>query len=638
MALSSTELSLSFATLTPESKAAQTHLASLVAKHRQDTGASPVDLVLTTGSRHLTNTTPSDAHDAGIRSKYTIIFTFGRSGSGRDSEWIVGKLHFNKHEKRIDMPICSSRSRCFKGRELFEVFVQPKSGVLMIRNTNDNHSLWYLNADNQGDHIELRKDEEYVLHMSTNLLRIGSLHYAFRYTIESTSAFLASRKVYMQTQFGNWDIPDCFAIQPQPDHIRLRHVILHNVIAKGDTCVVRAGVDRKTGNPIACKTIQCSQDNIETVANEISIASLLSSHASSGLIPLLFKSCGHGYPLPCSRTEVEDMHLVMPYAPFTFETAPWQDIRPSLKLALFRHALEGLRNLHAAGIMHRDINPSNLLVLSLQPAAAAISDFGMAKVGLEDSEKSLGLLTYQAPEVATQRTYTNSIDIFSLALSILASFDGCKWSGPLSDHERYSTMLDHLARLETQMPDGLATLLSAMLSWDPSHRPSAEDVLAHAIWKQITERDSADVADRHISEKSSSMQASDDGDLPLSSLSSSGLDMGDDLDQRLRPLTPDAPAYSSRPNSSPSGPDDLTQRMKRSDAPPPSSIANDDASSIAEVLGWDDISEPGMGRSEAPSPPSPANDTNSAFDEPGMNERMERANAPTPSSPAGSNN
>ncbi|PNP54865.1 hypothetical protein THARTR1_04554 [Trichoderma harzianum] len=499
---------------------------------------------------------------------------------------------------------------------------------------NDNHSLWYLNADNQGDHVELRHNEACVLHMSTNLLRIGSLHYAFRYSIESTSAYLASRKAYIQERLGNWDIPYCFAIQPQSDHIRLRHVILHNVIAKGDTCVVRAGVDRKTGNPIACKTIQCSQGNLEAVANEISIASILAAHASSGLIPLLFKSCGHGYPLPCSRTEVEDMHLVMPYAPFTFETAPWQDIRPSLKLALFRHTLEGLKNLHAAGIMHRDINPSNLLVLSLQPAAAVISDFGMAKVGLEDSEKALGLVAYQAPEVAIQRTYTNAIDVFSLALSILASFDGCMWSGPLSDHEHYSAMLDHLTRLETRMPDGLATLLGAMLSWDPSHRPSAEDVLADAIWQQITELDSADTADRHISEKSSSMQRSDDDDLPSSSLG-----MGDELDQRLRPLTPDAPSRSSRSNSNSSSADDSTQRMKRSDAPPPLTIANDDASSTAEVLGWDDMSEQ-MNRSEAPSPPSTIDDTNAAFNEPGwvgMNERAERANAPTPSSAADSN-
>ncbi|KAL7810061.1 kinase-like protein [Trichoderma aethiopicum] len=544
MALSSADLSLSFATLTPESKVAQTHLASLVAQRRSDAVDSRLDLVV---AARPSDTISSDAHDPASQSRYSIVFTFSRRGHGGDSEWVVGKLDSNKREQRIDLPVCSPRSRCIKGRKLFEVFIHAKSGVLMIRNANADHSLWYLNADNQGNHVELRFQDRHVLHMSTNLLRIGSLHYALRYSIESATAYLASRKV-------------CFAFQPQHDHIRLRHVILHNVIAKGNACVVRAGVDRRAGNPIACKTMQCGQANIEAVVNEISIASIIAAHASSGLVPLLSKSCGHGYPLPCSRAEIEDMHLVMPYAPFTFDNAPWQDMCPSLKLALFRCALEGLKNLHAAGIMHRDINPSNLLVFSLQPAAAAIGDFGMAKVGSHGSEKSLGSLAYQAPEVATQETYTNAID-------------GCKWSGPLSDHEHYSAMLDHLAGLETQMPDGLATLLRAMLSRVATHRPSAEDALADAVWEQIAEADSVRASDRRSSEEGSSMQQPAE-DLPLS-----GSDAGGGPVRRPGLLMPEA--------------DDLHQRMKRSNAPPPSST---------------DLMSEVMNRSEAPSPSSAAND------------------------------
>ncbi|KAL7894820.1 kinase-like protein [Trichoderma sp. TUCIM 5745] len=603
MAPSSADLSLSFATLTPDSKVAQAQLASLVAKRRQDTVVSPMDLVL--ANRHSNNPTSSDAHDLNSRSKYEIIFTFSRQGHGRLSAWVVGKLSSDKDEQQIDLPICSSRSRSIKGLQLFEVFIHPTSGVLTICNLNKNHSLWYLNADNQGDHVELRYQETYVLHMSNNLLRIGSLQYTFRYSINVISAYLANRKDYMQKRLRNWDIPSCFAIQPQHDHIRLRHVILHNVIAKGDTCVVRVGVNRKTGDPMACKTIQCSQDNIDAVLNEINIARLIATHAFNGLVPLLYTSCGHGFEFPCSQ-RVEDMHLVMPYAPFTFETAPWQEIRPSDKLALFRNAFEGLKNLHAVGIMHRDINPSNLLVFSLQPAAAAISDFGMAKMGFQSAEKSLGPLAYQAPEVAAQETYTNSIDIFSLALSILATFEGCMWSGPLSDREHHSTVLNHLASLETRMPDGLATLLSAMLSWDPSHRPSAEDVLADAVWKQITDPDSDGTSDRHGSERSSSFQWSGDGDLPLP-----GLDGEDGPDRILQRPIPNTSPGSLSLDSNTSGADDMSQRMNRSDAPPPSSIANDDDSSTAEVPGWDNISDR-MNRSEAPSPLSTANDTGSA--------------------------
>ncbi|KAL7917015.1 kinase-like domain-containing protein [Trichoderma austrokoningii] len=473
--------------------------------------------------------------------------------------------------------------------------------------------------------------------MSTNLLRIGSLHYTFRYSINDTSAYLTNRKEYMQKRLRNWDIPSCFAIQPQRDHIRLRHVILHNVIAKGDTCVVRVGVNRKTGDPIACKTIQCSHDNIKAVLNEIKIASLITTHAFSGLVPLLNSSCGHGNKLPCSQIGVEDMHLVMPYAPFTFETAPWQDMQPSLKLALFREALEGLKNLHAAGIMHRDINPSNLLVFSLRPAAAAISDFGMAKTGFQSANKSLKLLAYQAPEVATQETYTNSIDIFSLALSILATFEGCIWSGPLSDRQRHSTMLNHLARLATRMPDGLATLLSAMLSWDPSHRPSAEGVLADAVWRQITDSDSGSTSDRHSREKSSSIQWPGDDGLP-----SLGLNKEDGSDRMLRRPIPNTPPRSLSPDSNTSGADDMTQRMNRSQAPPPSSIADDGVSSTAKVSDWDDTMSEQMNRSQAPPPSSIADDdvssTAKVSGSNNMSEQMNRSQAPSPLSTANDTN
>lgn len=35
---------------------------------------------------------------------------------------------------------------------------------------------------------------------------------------------------------------------------------------------------------MVCKTIQCSQDNIEAVVNEISIALIIAAYALSGLI------------------------------------------------------------------------------------------------------------------------------------------------------------------------------------------------------------------------------------------------------------------------------------------------------------------------------------------------------------------
>lgn len=117
---------------------AQTHLASLVAQRRSDAVDSRMDLVV---AARPSDTISSDAHDPASQSRYSIVFTFSRRSHGGDSEWVVGKLDSNKREQRIDLPICSPRSRCIKGRKLFEVFIHAKSGVLMIRNANADHSL-----------------------------------------------------------------------------------------------------------------------------------------------------------------------------------------------------------------------------------------------------------------------------------------------------------------------------------------------------------------------------------------------------------------------------------------------------------------------------------------------------------------
>ncbi|KAH8768420.1 kinase-like domain-containing protein, partial [Diaporthe sp. PMI_573] len=161
-------------------------------------------------------------------------------------------------------------------------------------------------------------------------------------------------------------------------------------------------------------------------------------------------------------------------------------VAPATRLALFHQVLEGLRNLHAMGIMHRDISPRNLLVFSLAPPRAAICDYGKSKVGTRGHEAALGPQGFTAPEVGGLAGYTSAIDVFSLGLSILANFG--LWAGgneSPSNPEIYQLVLQHLAGLEGRMPDGLGALLRSMLAWDPAERPSAEDAVAHQVWEQV---------------------------------------------------------------------------------------------------------------------------------------------------------
>jgi serine/threonine protein kinase len=143
--------------------------------------------------------------------------------------------------------------------------------------------------------------------------------------------------------------------------------------------------------------------------------------------------------------------------------------------AILRQACAGLAHAHAAGIVHRDVKPQNLLLR--EDGTLKISDFGIARAAHEtaitQAGSLLGTLSYLAPEVAAGAQATECSDMYGLGAVAYELLTGRppKQIGSLAD-----LMKPHEV---AELGGGpLERLVMRCVAADPAERPSAQDVLA----------------------------------------------------------------------------------------------------------------------------------------------------------------
>lgn len=135
---------------------------------------------------------------------------------------------------------------------------------------------------------------------------------------------------------------------------------------------------------------------------------------------------------------------------------------------------------HAAGIVHRDVKPSNVLIG--HDGTVKLTDFGISRAAgdgtLTDSGMITGTPAYLAPEVARGEQPGSASDVFSLGATLYAATEG---RSPYGTSDNSFGLLYRAAAGKVEPPSrsgGLTGLLTRMLAVDPEVRPSAAQAVA----------------------------------------------------------------------------------------------------------------------------------------------------------------
>ena len=262
----------------------------------------------------------------------------------------------------------------------------------------------------------------------------------------------------------------------------IAHYVLEELIGRGGMGEVYRALDTRLHRPVAVKLMRDSKEAglaVDRFLREARAASALNHPNIVVVHDIGETSDGTHYIVQefIDGTTLRDRMS---------GEVPWETV-----IDVGRQVARALAAAHAAGIVHRDVKPENVMLR--RDGYAKVLDFGLARVpeiaagtatthaGNETNPGVLlGTTAYMSPENARGQPAGPAADIFALGITLYEVSAGRRpWVAPTMHAMLAAILLEQpapLSRLNPSVPPALESLLHRMLEKDPSMRPTADEV------------------------------------------------------------------------------------------------------------------------------------------------------------------
>ncbi len=263
-----------------------------------------------------------------------------------------------------------------------------------------------------------------------------------------------------------------------------RRYVLESRIATGGMGEVWAARDTVLDRPVAVKVLKTeyADDALFRQRFEIEARNAAALHH-----PGIAAVWDYGASSLDDGSATPRPYLVMELVegqPLSALLRPGSPLDASVAQDLLAQAGDALGVAHAAGIVHRDVKPANLLVTP--DRRVKVTDFGIARaaegMSLTETGQVLGTPAYISPEQAEGRSATAASDVYALGVVAFECLAGRK---PFIADSPVATAIAHLRSPVPELPDDvpadLARVVRRALAKAPDERYVDGTAFARAL-------------------------------------------------------------------------------------------------------------------------------------------------------------